>query len=244
MLSIVAYQLSSERKHLIGITEQTEIGQGKDGSGAIRVDGNDGLRLAHSTGMLSRAGDAAGDVEAWVDRPARGANLPRVFHPAAISCYAGRAYCRAKQPREGCYLREALATHAATARYNALGGLQFNILRRGSLDSYMPDAPALYRIINGRRDHLYFLIDTSYSPRITTNGIASHTGDERSERGAAMQRGAHLDVGAAIVHGAQCDKRIILYIDAQAARRVGQAQARGQPCHAIAPVSRCAARYQ
>src|SRR5581483_8619907 len=132
-MSVVIHQIGGAWQNLVGITEQSQGGQGKDGSRAVRVDGDDGLCFAHSAGMLSRAGDAAGDVEARMYVSACRADLPRVFHPAAISRHTGCSHRRAEQAREGGNLCESLAPDAAPTRDDAFGGLQFDILRRWGL---------------------------------------------------------------------------------------------------------------
>src|SRR5579884_2218106 len=79
-------------EYLIGITEQSQIGQSKNGRSSVRINSNNGLSFTHTTCMLRRARDTAGDVEFGLDTFSGCADLADMLNPASISCDTGCAY--------------------------------------------------------------------------------------------------------------------------------------------------------
>ena len=126
-------QLCGEWKYLVGIAKQAQVGQCEDGRTAVGVDGDHRLCFAHAAGVLRGSGDATGDVEPGVYDFARGADLPGMFNPAKIGCYTRRPYCGIEKAREGGNGGKSFLPNATSPCNDALGSIQFNLLRRWRL---------------------------------------------------------------------------------------------------------------
>ena len=131
----VFQQRCGEGEYLVGVSEQSQVGKGKDGCGTIRIDGDDGLCFAHAAGVLGRAGNATGDVQSRMNAFACRADLPRVLDPAVIGSNAGCPNCRAQQTSEGRDMREPFTPDASSARDNAFRRFEFDRFRRWGLDA-------------------------------------------------------------------------------------------------------------
>ena len=83
--------------------------------------------------MLYGAGDAAGDVEPGVYDFACGADLPGMFNPAKIGCYTRSPYRGIEKAREGGNGGKSFLSNATSSSDDALGSIQFNLLRRWRL---------------------------------------------------------------------------------------------------------------
>ncbi len=98
LLSLQSLDLSGQsRNNLEQVADDTVVSDVEDAGILVSVDGDDAIRAAHTSDVLDRAGDTAGDVELGTDGLTGLADLVRVSDPAGVDCCTGSAYDAAQK---------------------------------------------------------------------------------------------------------------------------------------------------
>src|SRR5208282_3632874 len=112
-------RLDELRDNLGYVADNTQVGDREDRGLAVLVDGDDVLGSLHAHHVLSRARDAASDVDSRLHRFAGLANLERVRDPAGVDDGARCARSAVQQLRQLDYERVVLGrAEPATPRHD------------------------------------------------------------------------------------------------------------------------------
>src|SRR5579864_6013978 len=127
---LLGFDRSRERRHYLErVTHHTEVRHLHDRRLGVLVDGDDHLGSLHANGVLHRAGDADGDVDARPHRLAGLADLHRIRHPTRVDHRAASTDSPAQRARQVFEQREVLRpAEPAAAADDHLGVLELHLL--------------------------------------------------------------------------------------------------------------------